>query len=80
MTIQTLLESRLSEALGAPTQVAATADARFGDYQSNAAMPLAKAQRTNPRQVAAQIIERLHVADICETPEIAGAGFINFRL
>ena len=80
MTIQTLLESRLSEALGAPTQVAATADARFGDYQSNAAMPLAKARRTNPRQVAAQIIERLHVADICETPEIAGAGFINFRL
>ncbi|MEI7958877.1 MAG: arginine--tRNA ligase, partial [Verrucomicrobiota bacterium] len=80
MTIQTLLESRLSEALGTPTQVAATADARFGDYQSNAAMPLAKAQRTNPRQVAAQIIERLHVADICETPEIAGAGFINFRL
>jgi len=80
MTIQTLLESRLTEALGAPAQVAATADARFGDYQTNAAMPLAKAQRTNPRQVAAQIIERLNVADICEPPEIAGAGFINFRL
>jgi len=80
MTIQTLLESRLTQALGTPAQVAATADARFGDYQTNAAMPLAKAQRTNPRQVAAQIIERLNVADFCETPEIAGAGFINFRL
>ena len=80
MTIQTLLETRLSEALGAPAQVSATADARFGDYQTNAAMPLAKAQRTHPRQVAAQIIERLYVADFCEPPEIAGAGFINFRL
>ena len=80
MTIQTLLESRLSEALGFPAQVSPTADARFGDYQTNAAMIQAKAQRMNPRQVAAQMIERLSVADFCETPEIAGAGFINFRL
>ena len=80
MTIQTLLESRLTEALGAPAQVAATADARFGDYQTNAAMIAAKAQRANPRQIAAQMIERIHVADFCEPPEIAGAGFINFRL
>ena len=80
MTIQTLLESRLTEALGAPTQVSATADARFGDYQTNAAMIAAKAQRANPRQVAAQMIERIQVADFCEPPEIAGAGFINFRL
>jgi len=80
MTIQTLLETRLREALGTPVQVAATADARFGDYQTNAAMIQAKTQRMNPRQVAAQMIERINVADFCETPEIAGAGFINFRL
>ena len=80
MTIQTLLETRLSEALGAPAQVASTADARFGDYQTNVAMVQAKAQRANPRQIAAQVIERLNVADFCEPPEIAGAGFINFRL
>ena len=80
MTIQTLLESRLTEALGAPTQVSATADARFGDYQTNAAMVAAKAQRANPRQVAAQMIERINVSDFCEPLEIAGAGFINFRL
>ena len=80
MTIQTLLESRLTEALGAPTQVSATADARFGDDQTNAAMIAAKAQRANPRQVAAQMIERINVSDFCEPLEIAGAGFINFRL
>lgn len=80
MTIQTLLESRLQEALGAPAQVSATADARFGDYQTNAAMILAKSRRMNPRQVAAEIIEKLDVGDFCLPPEIAGAGFINFRL
>jgi len=80
MTIQTLLETRLREAIGDSAQVAATADARFGDYQTNAAMIQAKAQRMNPRQVAAEMITRINVADFCETPEIAGAGFINFRL
>ena len=80
MTIPTLLESRLREAAGVPAQISATADARFGDYQSNVAMILAKERRMNPRQVAAEIIGRLNVSDCCETPEIAGAGFINFRL
>jgi len=43
-------------------------------------MVQAKAQKANPRQIAAQIIERLQVDDLSEPPEIAGAGFINFRL
>jgi len=81
MTIQTLLETRLRDALDAPEpQVSSTADARFGDYQTNAAMILAKTRRMNPRQVAAEIIEKLKVDDFCSAPEIAGAGFINFRL
>jgi arginyl-tRNA synthetase len=67
------------EASGDPQLTIAT-DARFGDYQSNAAMALAKTLRRNPRQVAAEIIQRLDVAEMCEPPEIAGAGFINFRL
>ena len=82
MTIQQLLETRLREAVAAeqPAQVTATADARFGDYQTNIAMLLAKARRANPRQIAAQIIEKLALDDIAEKPELAGAGFINFRL
>lgn len=55
-------------------------DARFGDYQSNAAMVLAKQQRQNPRQLAQSILEKLEVGDLCEKVEIAGAGFLNFRL
>ena len=82
MTTQTLLESRLREAVeaDAPAQVSAATDTRFGDYQTNVAMILAKTQRKNPRQVATEIIAKLKVDDFCETPEIAGAGFINFRL
>src|SRR5262245_47240044 len=57
-------------------------DARFGDYQANCAMPLARQRGggTNSRDVAAQIIERLDVTDLCEPPEVAGPGFINLRL
>ncbi len=57
-----------------------TADGKFGDYQSNCAMGAAKRLGRNPRDLAAQIVESLDVADMCDPPEIAGPGFINFRL
>jgi arginyl-tRNA synthetase len=84
MTISSLLESKVRAAtasLGASeVKVQAANDTRFGDYQTNIAMVLAKQQKANPRQLAQQIIDQLDVADMCTTPEIAGAGFINFRL
>lgn len=55
-------------------------DAKFGDYQANCAMPLAKQRGTNPRETAAQIVDRLDISDLCEPPEIAGPGFINLRM
>ena len=55
-------------------------DAKFGDYQANLAMPLGKQLRRPPRDVAAELIGRLDVADLCHPPEIAGPGFINLRL
>ena len=74
------LRSALAEFGDINAHVQAANDARFGDYQTNVAMILAKQQRANPRQVAQQIIDKLDVADLSEMPEIAGAGFINFRL
>jgi arginyl-tRNA synthetase len=53
---------------------------RFGDYQSNALMALAKARKMNPRQLATNVTARLDVGQWCEPVEIAGAGFLNFRL
>jgi len=55
-------------------------DPKFGDYQSNALMSLAKTRKLNPRQLATEVLAKLEVAEICEPPEIAGAGFLNFRL
>ena len=55
-------------------------DAKFGDYQANVAMPLGKMLGKPPREIAADIISKLDLADICEPPEIAGPGFINLRL
>lgn len=85
-TPQAVLGKRLRAALqvcGLPPErgeVVAAADLRFGDYQSNAAMVLAKEARVNPRTLAAQIAEQFEGGDVCECPEIAGPGFLNFRL
>ncbi|MBX3439926.1 MAG: arginine--tRNA ligase, partial [Planctomycetaceae bacterium] len=62
------------------TMVRPSQDAKFGDYQANCAMPLAKQHGTNPRELAARLIEQLDIADLCDPPEIAGPGFINLRL
>ncbi len=55
-------------------------DARFGDYQANFAMPLGKRVGKPPREIAAEIVEKVDVSDLCESPEIAGPGFINLRV
>ncbi len=57
-----------------------TNNPKFGDYQANVAMSLAKPLKSNPRAIATQIAENLDVSDFCEPPAIAGPGFINFKL
>ncbi len=81
-TLLSLLQTRVQAAVTGEVvpQVHAAADRRFGDYQTNIAMLLARQQKANPRQVAQTILERLRVEDLCFPPEIAGAGFINFRI
>lgn len=61
-------------------QVRPCPDPKFGDYQSNALMSLAKERKMNPRQLATDVVAKLDVSEWCEKPEIAGAGFLNFRL
>jgi arginyl-tRNA synthetase len=59
--------------------VGSATDLRFGDYQSNAAMVIAKQAKQNPRALAEAVIEKLDVAGLAEM-EIAGPGFLNFRV
>jgi len=85
MTILQDLESRLAAALTAvfgesvTAAVTAAADLRFGDYQTNAAMVLAKQRKANPRALAQEIIDHLQL-DGLATADIAGPGFINFHI
>lgn len=53
---------------------------KFGDYQANMAMGLAKKLGQQPRSIAQSIVDNLDVSQICEVPQIAGPGFINFTV
>jgi arginyl-tRNA synthetase len=84
-TFQTLLAKKLADALTAAKlpntgELTPASDARFGDYQTNAALLLGKQRGENPRKVAEEILGQVDVGDLCEPPTVAGAGFINFTL
>ena len=86
--IQRRLDDRLTaairgvfpEAADAPAIVMQAQDERFGDYQANGAMALAKRLGKNPRDVAAEIVAAADLSGIAENVEIAGPGFINITL
>ncbi len=85
-TISQLLEEKTAQAIAAVTGAAApalvqpTANPQFGDYQANGVMAAAKARKMNPRTLAQQILAQLDPTTIPATWDIAGPGFINFRL
>jgi arginyl-tRNA synthetase len=86
---QELLKLKLQQAMGAafgeeyaeidPILVS-TNNPKFGDYQANVSLSIAKKLGQQPRAIAGAILDKLDVSDICEPPEIAGPGFINLKL
>ncbi|HUY03064.1 MAG TPA: arginine--tRNA ligase [Rhodocyclaceae bacterium] len=54
--------------------------AGHGDYASNLGLQLAKALKANPREIAGRLARELPVSPWVDAVEVAGAGFINFRL
>jgi arginyl-tRNA synthetase len=52
----------------------------FADFQSNAALPLAKRLRRPARDVAAEISAHLDVTGVAEAADVSGPGFINLTL
>lgn len=57
-----------------------TNNPEHGDYQSNFAFRLGKSLRTNPRAVATQIAEALPAHPAIAKVDVAGPGFLNFKL
>ena len=88
MSILSQLEERFRAALAAFNidpepllgMIRRSQNPEFGDYQANLAMPLGKRLGRPPREVAAELIGRLDLADLCLAPAIAGPGFINLRI
>ncbi|HEU5135533.1 MAG TPA: arginine--tRNA ligase [Steroidobacteraceae bacterium] len=79
--LRSLVPAVLSEAAD-PAQVVVerARDVQHGDFQSNIAMRIAKAARKNPRELAQALVAALPKSPLVSSAEVAGAGFINFRL
>ena len=87
MGIKDILVERIAAAMqaaGIPSDcspmLALSGKSQFGDYQANGAMGAAKQMKTNPRELAQKILDKLDLDDIAEKVEIAGPGFINISL
>ena len=85
--IETLLRDAVKAALGeehadADPLVTPATNPKFGDYQANLAMGLAKRMGAKPRELAEQIVQALGTGDglLKELPGVAGPGFINLTL
>lgn len=55
-------------------------DRSHGDFSTNAAMLLAKPAKSNPRALAQHLVDAIERGDDIASVEIAGPGFLNFRL
>lgn len=84
-TLETRFDRALNAAFGSELVISVpvvgvASNPKFGDYQSNVSLALAKPLGQSPRGIADQILQHLEVDDLCELPTIAGPGFINLTL
>ena len=88
-TLDHYIRSSISEVTGLPTVdcppfLAMSKNPKFGDYQSNAMMALAKKLGTNPRALGEKV--KLHLesqtkfSQLVQKCEVAGPGFLNLHL
>ncbi len=89
MTLPLILQQRVNAALTTlghelpdsfVAEVMPAADTRYGDYQTNAAMLLAKHLKTNPRALATELAAKIDTSGLSEPASVAGPGFINFTI
>ena len=80
LSLLSLLTSRVEAAAGVDPEMRPATKPQFGHFQSNVALRLAKVEGRPPRAVAEDLVGRIDIEDVCEPLEIAGPGFINFRI
>jgi arginyl-tRNA synthetase len=82
-SVEGILRDRLAiafEAVAGEPVDPAVARSAHADFQSNAALGLARRLRANPREIAADVVARADLADLCDLVEISGPGFINLTV
>ncbi|MEM1417762.1 MAG: arginine--tRNA ligase, partial [Myxococcota bacterium] len=83
-TLDALAAAALKDAFGTeetpPALLRKTQDPKFGDFQVNGVMALAKRQKANPRELAGPVAERLEALPAIARAEVAGPGFVNLTL
>lgn len=80
LSLPSLLSARVEAAAGIDPELRPATRPQFGHFQTNVALRLAKNEGRPPREVAAGLVERIDLAEVCEPLEVAGPGFINLRI
>ncbi|MCI3245840.1 arginine--tRNA ligase [Streptomyces spinosisporus] len=79
------VQQQLASALSATLPEAAGADPLLrrsdrADFQANGILALAKKAKTNPRELAAQVVGNIVTGDVIKDVEVSGPGFLNVTL
>ncbi|WBC12990.1 arginine--tRNA ligase [Micromonospora sp. WMMA1998] len=83
MDLEKLLSDRLAPAFAAVAGVPVDPVVRrsqHADFQSDAALGLARRLGRPPRAVAEEVRERAELADLCAAVEVSGPGFLNLTV
>ncbi|MEV0609163.1 arginine--tRNA ligase [Polymorphospora rubra] len=91
MNLEKLLADRLAPAFAAVTATAGDAGpdgpvdptvrrSQHADFQSDAALSLARRLHRAPRDIAAEVLRRAELADLCAVAEVSGPGFVNLTV
>jgi arginyl-tRNA synthetase len=80
--IREIVEDQLGDKVADPRslRVTPTTNPKFGDYQFNGAMGLAKQVGRPPRELAHELAARVEGMPWLEKAEVAGPGFVNLFL
>ncbi|WP_307624188.1 arginine--tRNA ligase [Streptomyces sp. V3I7] len=80
-----LVNQRLSDALASSLPEADGVDPLLrrsdrADFQANGILALAKKAKANPRELAAQVVDRITTGDVIKAVEVSGPGFLNITI
>jgi arginyl-tRNA synthetase len=76
-SLSATIQQRIADALGADPLLRRSDRA---DFQANGVLSLAKRNKANPRELAAEVVGRLPADDVLSTVEVSGPGFLNIHV